>query len=132
MDLLRQIPLIMGVLFIAIGVFHGWKLRSVVRRCTVYADGVVAGFHEVKTRSGVMYYPVIEFSVEHKKIRAEYKFGASEWEFKAGDKATLRYNAENPEEIYLYHSLPLLKQYLSPLCIIIGGLIFVWTYSYFL
>ena len=73
MDLLRQIPLIMGVLFIAIGVFHGWKLRSVVRRCTVYADGVVAGFHEVKTRSGVMYYPVIEFSVEHKKIRAEYK-----------------------------------------------------------
>ena len=30
MDLLRQIPLIMGVLFIAIGVFHGWKLRSVV------------------------------------------------------------------------------------------------------
>ena len=39
MDLLRQIPLIMGVLFIAIGVFHGWKLRSVVRRCTVYADG---------------------------------------------------------------------------------------------
>ena len=43
MDLLRQIPLIMGVLFIAIGVFHGWKLRSVVRRCTVYADGVVAG-----------------------------------------------------------------------------------------
>ena len=112
MDLLRQIPLIMGVLFIAIGVFHGWKLRSVVRRCTVYADGVVAGFHEVKTRSGVMYYPVIEFSVEHKKIRAEY--------------------AENPEEIYLYHSLPLWKQYLSPLCIIIGGLIFVWTYSYFL
>ncbi|MBF1324295.1 MAG: DUF3592 domain-containing protein, partial [Megasphaera micronuciformis] len=95
-------------------------------------DGVVAGFHEVKTRSGVMYYPVIEFSVEHKKIRAEYKFGASEWEFKAGDKATLRYNAENPEEIYLYHSLPLWKQYLSPLCIIIGGLIFVWTYSYFL
>ena len=132
MDLLRQIPLIMGVLFIAIGVFHGWKLRNVVRRCTVYADGVVAGFHEVKTRSGVMYYPVIEFSVEHKKIRAEYKFGASEWEFKAGDKATLRYNAENPEEIYLYHSLPLWKQYLSPLCIIIGGLIFVWTYSYFL
>ena len=103
MDLLRQIPLIMGVLFIAIGVFHGWKLRSVVRRCTVYADGVVAGFHEVKTRSGVMYYPVIEFSVEHKKIRAEYKFGASEWEFKAGDKATLRYNAENPEEIYIIH-----------------------------
>ena len=132
MELLRQIPLIMGVLFIAIGVFHGWKLRNVVRRCTVYADGVVAGFHEVKTRSGVMYYPVIEFSVEHKKIRAEYKFGASEWEFKAGDKATLRYNAENPEEIYLYHSLPLWKQYLSPLCIIIGGLIFVWTYSYFL
>lgn len=132
MDLLRQIPLIMGVLFIAIGVFHGWKLRSVVRRCNVYADGVVAGFHEVKTRSGVMYYPVIEFSVEHKKIRAEYKFGASEWEFKAGDKATLRYNAENPEVIYLYHSLPLWKQYLSPLCIIIGGLIFVWTYSYFL
>lgn len=132
MDLLRQIPLIMGVLFIAIGVFHGWKLRRVVRRCTVYADGVVAGFHEVKTRSGVMYYPVIEFSVEHKKIRAEYKFGASEWDFKAGDKATLRYNAENPEEIYLYHSLPLWKQYLSPLCIIIGGLIFVWTYSYFL
>ena len=132
MDLLRQIPLIMGVLFIAICVFHGWKLRSVVRRCTVYADGVVAGFHEVKTRSGVMYYPVIEFSVEHKKFRAEYKFGASEWEFKAGDKATLRYNAENPEEIYLYHSLPLWKQYLSPLCIIIGGLIFVWTYSYFL
>ena len=68
MDLLRQIPLIMGVLFIAIGVFHGWKLRSVVRRCTVYADGVVAGFHEVKTRSGVMYYPVIEFSVEHKNF----------------------------------------------------------------
>lgn len=132
MDLLRQIPLIMGVLFIAIGVFHGWKLRSVVRRCNVYADGVVAGFHEVKTRSGVMYYPVIEFSVEHKKIRAEYKFGASEWDFKAGDKATLRYNPGNPEEIYLYHSLPLWKQYLSPLCIIIGGLIFVWTYSYFL
>lgn len=53
MDLLRQIPLIMGVLFIAIGVFHGWKLRSVVRRCTVYADGVVAGFMKLKLAVGL-------------------------------------------------------------------------------
>ena len=87
---------------------------------------------KLKLAVGLCTIRLSSFQLSIKKFRAEYKFGASEWEFKAGDKATLRYNAENPEEIYLYHSLPLWKQYLSPLCIIIGGLIFVWTYSYFL
>ena len=131
MEILTVIPLILGVFFICIGAFHGWKLRGTVRRCTVHADGTLIGFHEIKTRSGIMYYPVVEFVAGTVKHKAEYKFGASEWDLAAGDKVALRYNRDDPDEIYLYHSLPLWKQYFSPFCVIAGGIIFICTYYFY-
>ena len=128
MDILYDIPLVMGTIFILLGAFHGWKLRSVVRRCKIHADGILLGFRAEKTRSGTMYYPVVRFEAKGKTYESEYRFGSTEWEFKKGDKVSIRYNELSPKEIYLYHSLPLWKQYLSPVCIIVGGIIFYCTY----
>ena len=97
------IPAILGTLFIAVGLYHGSKFYSLTRRCTQEGMGTLLGFEEKKMKSGTLYYPVVRFtSQDGKTHRARYAFGNAEWNYVAGDELPLRYNPENPEEIYLH------------------------------
>ena len=128
MSIFYYVPAVLGVFFIAVGIWHGWRLRALTRHCTAPATGTVMQFDVEKNKSGDMYYPVVRFSVHDKQYTARYTFGNSEWSFEAGNTVDLRYNPSRPEEIYLYHEQSTLQQYASPVMIIVGGLIFIATY----
>ena len=54
LQIFYYLPAILGVLFIAVGAYHGWKFRSMTRRCKVAAVGTLLGFEEKKMKSGTL------------------------------------------------------------------------------
>ncbi|MCI7049276.1 MAG: DUF3592 domain-containing protein [Megasphaera elsdenii] len=133
LQIFYYLPAILGVLFIAIGAYHGWKFRGMTRRCKVAAVGTLLGFEEKKMKSGTLYYPVVRFQTQDgKTYQARYAFGDAEWDYTAGDELDLRYNPADPQEIYLDHVQSVWQQYASPFFIIIGGLIFIAAYYFIL
>ena len=76
------LPAILGVLFIAVGTYHGWKFRGMTRRCKVAAVGTLLGFEEKKMKSGTLYYPVVRFQTKDgQTYQARYAFGDAEWDY---------------------------------------------------
>lgn len=134
MSIFYYLPALIGIVLIALGTLHGWKLRSTIRRCTAPAAGTVLGFQEVKRKGGTLYYPVVSFSVDGQTIKATYAFGKGEgeWPMVAGDAISVRYNPSRPDDIYLYHEQSRWREYASPVCIIFGGLLFIGAYYYLL
>lgn len=128
MNIFYYVPAFLGILFIAIGTWHGWRLRAVTRHCTKAATGTIMQFDVEKNKSGNMYYPVVRFTDGKEQHTTRYAFGNTEWSFSPGDTVDLRYNPANPDEIYLYHEQSTIQQYASSFMIIIGGLIFIATY----
>ncbi len=130
MSIFYYLPAVIGVVFVVIGAYHGWKLRSLTRRCTAAATGTLLGFDQQKRKGGDLYYPVVQFDAGGRTYKARYQFGGAEWQIEAGDAVDLRYNPARPEEIYLYHEQRVWQQYASPFFIIVGGLIFIAAYYY--
>lgn len=128
MPFFYYVPAALGTVFIIVGAYHGWKLRSLTRRCTIPAAGILLGFEEKRMKSGRLYYPVVQFQADGKSYKARYGFGDAEWDIVAGDSVDLRYNPGNPEEFYLYHRQRVWQQYASPFFIILGGIIFIAAY----
>lgn len=131
-NILNYLPAVIGIGLILLGAYHGYKLRRLVRRCTIAATGTLLGFVEEQRKGGNLYFPVVTFTAEGKTYKARYAFGNTEWPYVAGDTVSLRYNPEEPEEIYLYHEERPWQQYASPVCIIFGGLLFIGAYYYML
>lgn len=131
-NILYYIPALIGVALIVVGGLHGYKLRRLIRRCTAPAQGTLLGFVEEQRKGGNIYFPVVSFSADGREYKAKYAFGNTEWSWVAGDAVSLRYNPANPEEIYLYHEERPWQQYASPVCIILGGCIFIAAYYYIL
>ena len=132
MSVFYYLPALIGIVFIIVGAYHGWKLRRLVRRCKAAATGTVLGFEHKQMKGGDMYFPVVEFTAGGKTYQTRYGFGAGEWDIVAGDAVSLRYNPDQPEEIYLYHTQSLRQQYASPFFVIVGGLIFIFAYYWML
>lgn len=128
MKFLYYIPAILGVLFICVGAYHGWKFRRLTRRCSVPTKGIVKGFDVKKMKSGDMYYPVVAYNIDGRSYRSRYEVGDSEWKLEAGDEIDIRYNPAQPEQIYLDHAQSFLQQYASPFFIVVGGLLFIVAY----
>ncbi|MCH4179216.1 MAG: DUF3592 domain-containing protein [Megasphaera sp.] len=128
MSVFYYLPAALGILFIVVGTYHGWKLRALTRHCKVAAKGTLLGFEEKKMKSGSLFYPVVQFTAQGTTYKSRYDYGDSEWKIVAGDTVDLRYNAENPQEIYLDHEQSIWQQYASPFFIIVGGLIFIAAY----
>ena len=120
LQIFYYLPAILGVLFIAVGTYHGWKFRGMTRRCKVAAVGTLLGFEEKKMKSGTLYYPVVRFQTKDGQT------------YQAGDELDLRYNPADPQEIYLDHVQSIWQQYASPFFIIVGGLIFIAAYYFIL
>ena len=128
MTIFYYVPALVGVLFIAVGCYHGYRLRSLTRRCTVAAKGTVMGFKKKKLKSGELLFPIISYQAGNKKYMGQYSIGNAQWNMKRGDHIDLRYNQNNPSEIYLDKEQSKIQQYASPVSIIIGGIIFILAY----
>ena len=50
MNMLYYIPAVLGVVFIVVGTYHGWKLRTLTRHCTAATTGKLLGFEEKKLK----------------------------------------------------------------------------------
>lgn len=99
LQIFYYLPAILGVLFIAVGTYHGWKFRGMTRRCKVAAVGTLLGFEEKKMKSGTLYYPVVRFQTKDgQTYQARYAFGDAEWDYTAGDELDLRYNPAIPRK----------------------------------
>ena len=128
MNFLFYLPAAIGILFIAVGIFHGYRLRSLTRKCSVATKGTVISFKKKKMKSGELLFPVITYMAGNQKIMAQYGIGNAEWKIKRGDKVDLRYNPSNFAQIYLYHEQNIFQQYASPFFVIVGGLLFLLAY----
>ncbi|MGE1061055.1 DUF3592 domain-containing protein [Megasphaera paucivorans] len=128
MNILYYIPAVLGILFIGVGVYNGWKMRCLIRHCSQPVKGTIKGFDVKTLKSGDMYFPVVAYNVNDTAYRSRYEIGDSEWNFEAGDIVDIRYNPNRPEEIYLDHNQSIFRQYASPFFIIIGGLLFIVAY----
>ena len=62
MSIFYYLPALIGIVFIIVGTYHGWKLRRLVGRCKAAATGTLLGFEQQKSKSGDRYFPVVEFS----------------------------------------------------------------------
>lgn len=134
MYILYYVPALIGIALILLGAAHGWKLRATIRRCTAAAEGRLMGFQPVRRKGGTLYYPVVSFVVDGETVEAQCAFGKGEgeWPMVAGDAVSLRYNPNEPTEIYLYHDQGAWREFASPICIIVGGCLFIAAYYYIL
>ena len=47
MSIFYYLPALIGIVFIIVGTYHGWKLRRLVGRCKAAATGTLLGFEPV-------------------------------------------------------------------------------------
>jgi hypothetical protein len=128
MEIVHLVPAAIGILFIVVGGFHGYKLRKLTRRCTEAATGTVIGFKKKKLKSGELLYPMISYTVGRNTYMGQYSIGDAKWNMAKGDTIDIRYNPADPKQIYLYKQQSRMQEYASPFFIIIGGLLFIIAY----
>jgi hypothetical protein len=122
------IPIIVGLLFFAIGIviFIGGISSLLTRKkqnaAALSTTGVVIGFAREMGRSGYLYYPQVEFRLASgQPIRFQSAVGSSRAEFGVGQQVKLLYSASNPQEAEIDGFT---SMWLLPGCMIGMGLIF--------
>ena len=93
--------IIIGIVFLAVGIFMFVKGNAQAKRCTEEAVGKVVEMHEdVSTDSDgqitYTYYPIIEYTAGDKTVSKQSDTGSSN--YKINDSVTILYNPDNVEE----------------------------------
>ena len=94
-------PLIVGIIFIAVGCFLFYRNGELKRNCTKEATATVI---EVKEQLNTdtdnidyYYYPILEFSVDGKEVQVKMD-GSSTPTYSVNDKVEILYNPNNTKE----------------------------------
>lgn len=103
-----------GIVFIIVGIYLIFNRTDMVKRCTAETEANIIGIVEdKKAPSGQpkeegsyyelekVYYPVIEFQVEDQTINKKYSVGDSKITYKIGDKVSIMYDPNKPEDYYI-------------------------------
>ncbi|MBQ8892613.1 MAG: DUF3592 domain-containing protein [Bacilli bacterium] len=98
----RFMGIILGVLFLGIGIFLYFKTNNLVKNCTVETEAVVVGMKQEDSTDDVgtsyVYYPIIEYDADGKAIRVTMDKGSSNPTYNVGDKLTILYNPNKTNE----------------------------------
>jgi len=98
----RFLALIIGILFIAIGIFMYIKNDNLVKNCTVETQATVEDmkqeFSSDSDTTGYIYYPIIEYKVGENTVRVTMDKGSSTPQYNIGEKITILYNPNNTKE----------------------------------
>lgn len=98
----RFLLLIVGIIFIAIGVLMYIKNSNLVKNCTVETEATVEDMkQEFSTDSDgttYMYYPIIEYKAGEDTVRVTMDRGSSTPAYDINEKITILYNPNKPKE----------------------------------
>ena len=94
--------IIVGIIFVGVGVFMFIKDRNLVKNCTEETSATVVDFEEEfqtdDDGSTYMYYPVIEYNVGEQTIKSKMDKGSSTPAYKLNEKITILYNPNKVNE----------------------------------
>ena len=99
----RFLGIIIGVIFLALGVFMFVKSNNLVKNCTVETTATVVDMkQELSTDSdsttNYMYYPIIEYSAGEETLRVTMDSGSSTPKYNIDEKITILYNPNKTKE----------------------------------
>ena len=101
----RFIVLIVGVIFLAVGIFMFVKNDSLKKNCTIEAEATVVDMKQEYTAdtdtTGYMYYPIIEYTAGENTVRTTIEQGSSTPAYSIDQKITIMYNPKNTKEFYV-------------------------------
>ncbi len=99
--------ILVGVIFVAVGIFMLVNGMGQKQRCTEATVGIVV---DVKTEESIdsdtgsytyTYYPVIEYKVGDKTIEKQSSNGAGSSKYRINDRIQVLYNPDNIEEFII-------------------------------
>ena len=108
--LLCSIFIILGVVFIVMGINAKNRNEELKIICTEEIQGIVDSFHEsgyygededgdiVDER---LYYPIFQYEVNNETYTKQSPTGKGEKRFRLGEEITIMYNPENPDDYYV-------------------------------
>ena len=107
--ILCAIFVVLGVVFIAIGVNMNAKNSELKSNCTAETQGIVADFavsgenreHEEDGVDERLYHPIFEYEVDNQTYRQQSPIGKKQKRFDVGENVTVAYNPINPSEYYV-------------------------------
>lgn len=98
----RFLGIIVGILFLVVGVFMYFKNNNLIKNCTVEAIATVVDMkQELDTDSNdttYLYYPIIEYKAGENTVRVTMDSGSSTPRYNINDKITVLYNPNNTKE----------------------------------
>ena len=94
--------LIIGVIFIAVGGFLFYRSADLEKKCTEEAKATVVDMEEEMSSDddgmSYIYYPIVEYKVGSKTVKAKMSSGSSNPKYKINDKVTILYNPDKTSE----------------------------------
>lgn len=101
----KVLPLIIGIIFIGVGIFMFISNNNLVKKCTEEVEAIVVDmkkeFSSDDDGDMYTYYPIIEYKVGEDTIKSTMSKGSSNPEYKLGDKVTILYNPNNTKEFII-------------------------------
>jgi len=98
----RFLALIVGIIFLAIGIFMYVKNDTLIKNCTEEVEATVVDmkqeFSADEDGSSYMYYPIIEYTVGEDTIRVTMDSGSSTPAYDINEKITILYNPNKVKE----------------------------------
>ena len=107
--LLFGIFVILGVIFLIMGINMEVKNNELKEVCTGEVQGIVSDFHVSgyygTDEDGIvderLYYPIFEYEIDNKKYSKQSPTGKREERFELGESIVIMYNPDNPDEYYV-------------------------------
>ena len=98
----KFLGIIVGVIFLGLGIFMYIKNDHLVKNCTVETEAIVVDMKEDissdNDTTSFMYYPIIEYQVNGNTIRSVMDKGSSIPTYNVNDKIIILYNPNNTKE----------------------------------
>lgn len=124
----KFIPLIIGIVLIGAGIFMYFRTNELARVCTEKATATVVNMREEWTTdntsdegSRYIYYPIIEYTANGEKVKAEISSGSNPPAYSINDTVEILYNPNKTSEFIVSGANQAL------VWIILGGLGIVFT-----
>ena len=98
----RFLPLLVGVIFLAVGIFMFFRNQYLVKNCTEEVVATVVNMKEdISTDDDgtrYLYYPIIEYMAGREKVSVQMDSGSNPPAYSIGDTVTILYNPNKVKE----------------------------------
>ena len=94
----RFIGVIVGIIFLAAGIFLYYKNDYLVKNCTAKASATVVEMKEDFSDDSYIYYPIIEYKVNEDNIRVVMDKGSNPPAYSINEKISILYNPNKTDE----------------------------------